>query len=59
MPEDHVSHAASRDFESHGPGPCCETNAEAASLDLKRSPQKKSTNSSTDSVVALCFADEN
>ena len=31
--DDHVSHAASRPFVSYAPGPCCEANAEAVSLD--------------------------
>ena len=35
MLEDHVSHAASRDFASHAPGPCCEANAEATPLDQR------------------------
>ena len=33
LPGDHVSHADSRDFASHAPGPGCDANAESTSLD--------------------------
>ena len=45
MPEDHVSHAASRDFATHAPAPRCKANAEAAPLHPKKSLHQKTPRS--------------